>query len=199
MHVAYDRPVSIDLTVGPLAGIDDEPDSLFHDFCLAAFAAANEHLAALGLPPHEEPHGPENDLSTGFKAGLVDVLALDYHLPEGIHFRHVFQAAPLALYVPVDFADIAHLTVDGDHLALGSAQRLLFESARALTLLGAADDWDLSVARELFGTHVTEPLPGFPDDLPLSDYGDRIGVLGCSQLLWAASSALKLNASVYLH
>ncbi|GAB2573483.1 hypothetical protein [Kribbella endophytica] len=194
--------MSVDLNVGPLTGYDDEPDSLFHEFLVAALEAANEHLATLGLPPHDEPRGPDNDLFTGFKAGLNDVLALDNQLPEevDVHFAHLFQAGPVALFVPVDFAEVVHLRVDGDHLALGSAPRLLFESARALTLLGAADDWDLSAAVERFGADaLSEPLPGFPEDLPLSDYGDRVGVLGCGQLVWAASNAIQLNASVYLH
>ncbi len=194
--------MSVDLNVGPLTGYDDEPDGPFYEFLVAALEAANEHLATLGLPPHEEPRGPENELFTGFKAGLNDVLALDNQLPEevDVHFAHLFQAAPVALYVPVDFAEVVHLRVDGDHLALGSAPRLLFESARALTLLGAADDRDLGVAVSLFGdAALSAPLPGFPEDLPLSGYGDRVGVFGCGQLLWAASNALQLNASVYLH
>ncbi|MEV6285873.1 hypothetical protein [Kribbella sp. NPDC051770] len=190
--------MSIDLDVGPLAGSDDGP---FRRFLLAVLEAANGHLAALGLPPHDEPRGPDNDLATGFKAGLVDVLALDNHLLEEVdgRFPQLFQAAPLALYLPVDFAEVVHLEVDGEHVALGSAPRLLFECARVLTLIGA-DDSDLKVAVERFGAQrLAEPLPGFPEELPLSEYGEPVGVLGCGQLLWAAGHAVQLNASVYVH
>ncbi|GAB3954041.1 hypothetical protein GCM10029976_095480 [Kribbella albertanoniae] len=190
------------LTVAPLDGIDEpgaEQDAAWYEYCLDMFAAVNEHLASLGLPPHTEPRSSTGgSVHLGYRQPLLELIELEAELPAELEatFDHVLMAGPNALFVPVDLPEPVALEADGELFRLGSVPRLLFQSAWLQRLVGEDSWYDLEFATDLYGVLLDRPLEGFPKGLPLMEGGGTAGAVLSETLCCAAIAAYETNSSI---
>lgn len=195
--------MGFDIVLGPLEGINEhyEESWPFFDHCLAKFEAVNQHLASLGLPPHNEPRPPdEGYVLLGSGRGVIEFMLAVAGISDEVEerFDQVSIAGLGNLFIPVALPAPADLVLpDGECFSVGSAGALLMQ---CLYLMNLQDEEPIFVLDEgLRRAHEQgyRPLPDVPGDrhseLAELDLG------GAHTLSGAAAGALTLGQSVYIY